>query len=141
MPVSRLMAAVASSVRPSRRSSGPRTATTMQNSVAPATCERRAASTMPSTSSQAARTGVGKRADCEQNAQSSLQPPVLADTIDSTETSGPQCARRTRWASAHSSGTRSGVSAVMRRASSRASGSPRPSSCSSSAWRSITPGP
>ena len=81
----------------------------MQNSVAPAACERRAASTMPSTSSQAARTGVGKRADCEQNAQSSLQPPVLADTIDSTETSGPQCARRTRWASAHSSGTRSGA--------------------------------
>ena len=90
MPVSRLMAPAASIVRASRRSSGPRTATTMQNSVAPAACERRAASSMPSTSSQAARTGVGKRADCEQNAQSSLQPPVLAETIDSTETSGPQ---------------------------------------------------
>ena len=60
----------------------------MQNSVAPAACERRAASSMPSTSSKAARTGVGKRADCEQKAQSSGQPPDLADTIDSTETSG-----------------------------------------------------
>ena len=113
----------------------------MQNSVAPAACERRAASTIPSTSSQAARTGVGKRADCEQNAQSSLQPPVLADTIDSTDTSGPQCAKRTRCASAHSSGTRSGGSSAIRIASSRASGSPRPSICSSMACRSITRGP
>ena len=59
------------------------------------------------------------------SAQSSLQPPVLAETIDSTETSGPQWASRTRWASAHNSGTRSGGSSAMRRASSRASGSPR----------------
>ena len=71
-------------MRRSRRSSGPRTATTMQNSVAPAACERRAASSMPSTSSQAARTGVGKRADWQQKSQSSRQPPVLADTMDST---------------------------------------------------------
>ena len=52
----------------------------MQNWVAPAACVRRAAATMSSRCrGRTARTGVAKRADCEQNAQSSGQPPDLTE--------------------------------------------------------------
>ena len=55
-------------------------------------------------------TGVSNRDDWEQKWQSSGQPPVLADRMPSTSTSGPHQARRTWWARAanevtHSSGS------------------------------------
>ena len=71
-------------------SSGPRTAATMQNSVAPVFAVCFAASTRRSLSSQAARTGDSNRPDWEQKWQSSGQPPVLRLTMPSTSTSGPQ---------------------------------------------------
>ncbi len=43
-----------------------------------------------------------ERDDCEQKWQSSGQPPVLADRMPSTSTSGPHQASRTSWASAAS---------------------------------------
>ncbi len=60
------MAATASRTCAIRRSSGPRTAATMQNSVAPVAAVSRAASTSEGMSSFAARTGVSNRPDCEQ---------------------------------------------------------------------------
>ena len=78
------------------RSSGPRTASTMQNSVAPWSCARFAASTSGGMSMKGSgRTGVGQCRDCEQNAQSSGQPPVFAEMIDSTSTSAPALSSRT----------------------------------------------
>ena len=47
-------------------------------------------------------TGVSNRDDWEQKWQSSGHPPVLADRIPSTSTSGPHQARRTWWARAAS---------------------------------------
>ena len=47
-------------------------------------------------------TGVSKRDDCEQKWQSSGQPPVLAERMPSTSTSGPHQASRTWWARAAS---------------------------------------
>ncbi len=88
------------------RSSGPRTAATMQNSVAPVAAVCLAASTSEGMSSQAARTGEENRPDCEQKWQSSGQPPVLSDTMPSTSTSGPHQRIRTSWASASSVGHR-----------------------------------
>src|SRR6476660_4368965 len=61
----------------SSRSSGPRTAATMQNSVAPVLAVCLAASTRLGMSSHALRTGDAKSPDCEQKWQSSGQPPVV----------------------------------------------------------------
>ena len=82
------------------RSSGPRTASTMQNSDAPSAAVSRAAvSTSSVFRKGVALTGVSKRADCAQKWQSSGQPPVLAERIPSISTSGPHQASRTWWAS------------------------------------------
>ena len=81
------------------RSSGPRTAATMQNSVAPVAAVCLAASTSDGMSSQTARTGEVNSPDCEQKWQSSGQPPVLSETMPSTSTSGPHQRIRTSWAS------------------------------------------
>ncbi len=83
------------------RSSGPRTASTMQNSDAPSGLVSPAARSTSSVSRNGvAFTGVSKRDDWEQKWQSSGQPPVLADRMPSTSTSGPHQASRTWWASA-----------------------------------------
>ena len=73
----------------SSRSSGPRTAATMQNSVAPVLAVCLAASTRLGMSSQALRTGDANKPDCEQKWQSSGQPPVFRLMMPSTSTSGP----------------------------------------------------
>ncbi len=86
----------------SSRSSGPRTAATMQNSVAPVLAVCLAASTRLGMSSQALRTGEAKRPDCEQKWQSSGQPPVLRLMMPSTSTSGPHHFIRTSCASSRS---------------------------------------
>ena len=88
------------------RSSGPRTASTMQNSLAPsAAVSRAAASTWSVSRKGVASTGVSKRDDWAQKWQSSGQPPVLADRMPSTSTVSPHQARRTSWARAASDGT------------------------------------
>ncbi len=95
------------------RSSGPRTASTMQNSDAPAALVSSAArSTSPVSANGVALTGESNRDDWEQKWQSSGHPPVLADRMPSTSTSGPHQASRTWWARAASEVTqRSGSSA------------------------------
>ena len=65
-------------------------------------------------------TTVSNCADCEQKWQSSGQPPVLAERMPSTSTSGPHQASRTSWARAASAGTLSSGSAA--RAASSAGG-------------------
>ena len=115
------------------RASGPRTAATMQNSVAPVAAVSRAAWTSDGMSSRAARTVVSKRPDCEQKWQSSGQPPVLSDTMPSTSTSGPHQRMRTSCASADASGN---SASGRRRTSSTcawSSPSPRSSTCSRAA--------
>ena len=102
----------------------PRTAATMQNSVAPVLAVSLAALTSEGMSSHAARTGESNWPDCEQKWQSSGQPPVLSDTMPSTSTSGPHQRMRTSWASASSLGQPS-------------SGSCR----TSSTWASVRPTP
>ena len=88
------------------RSSGPRTASTMQNSLAPSAAVSRAAARTSSVSRKGvAFTTVSNLDDWLQKWQSSGQPPVLADRMPSTSTSGPHHARRTSWASAASDGT------------------------------------
>ena len=66
-------------------------------------------------------TTVSNCADCEQKWQSSGHPPVLADRIPSTSTSGPHHASRTSWASAASCGTASSGSAASAASSSAVS--------------------
>ncbi len=121
---SALIAATPSRTCAISRSSGPRTAATMQNSLAPVAAVSFAASTSDAMSSHAARTGVGKRPDCEQKWQSSGQPPVFTDTMPSTSTSGPHHRSRTSCASASASSSRSSGSSST--ASVCASSSPRP---------------
>ncbi len=88
------------------RSSGPLTASTMQNSVAPrALVSSAALSTSSVSRNGVACTGVSNCADCEQKLQSSGQPPVLAERIPSISTVGPFHASRTSWARAASAGT------------------------------------
>ena len=94
------IAATPSRICAMSRSSGPRTAATMQNSVAPVAAVCTAASTRAGMSSQAARTGEENSPDCEQKWQSSGQPPVFTDTMPSTSTSGPHQRVRTSCASA-----------------------------------------
>src|SRR3984957_3898396 len=110
------------------RSSGPRTASTMQNSDAPrAAVSWAAARTSVVSRKGVALTGVWNCADWEQKWQSSGHPPVLADRIPSISTSGPHQASRTWWArearaiTAPSGMAASAVnsSAVRRRRSSR----------------------
>ena len=98
-PVASRTRGTSSRIRSRVRSSGPRTARTMQNSVAPAAAvSAAAASTSPVSRKGVAFTGVSKRDDWAQKWQSSGHPPVLADRIPSTSTSGPHQARRTSWA-------------------------------------------
>ena len=115
MSTAALMAATPSRICAISRSSGPRTAATMQNSVAPVAAVSTAARTSEGMSSHAARTGVGKRPDWEQKWQSSGQPPVLTDTIPSTSTSGPHQRIRAWWAIARASGTAPSGSCSTRR--------------------------
>ena len=71
------------------RSSGPRTASTMQNSEAPAALVSGGGRSTSSVSRNGvALTGVSNRDDWEQKWQSSGQPPVLAERMPSTSTSG-----------------------------------------------------
>ena len=85
------------------RSSGPRMASTMQNSEAPeARVSSAAASTSSASRNGVAFTGLSKRDDCEQKWQSSGQPPVRAERMPSISTVGPHQARRTWWAKAAS---------------------------------------
>ena len=114
----------------SSRSSGPRTAATMQNSVAPVLAVCLAASTRLGMSSQALRTGDAKSPDCEQKWQSSGQPPVLRLMMPSTSTSGPHHFIRTSWASASSSSSRSSGSCSTCSIWSWLRPSPRSSTCS-----------
>ena len=101
------------------RSSGPRTASTMQNSDAPRAAVSSAADSRVSTSSRGvARTGDSKRADWLQKAQSSEHPPVLPDTIPSTSTVGPHHASRTWWARAPRAGVSEAGSAARAASSS-----------------------
>ena len=96
-------AGTSSRIRCMVRSSGPRTASTMQNSEAPAALVSSAACSTSSVSRKGvALTGVSNRDDWEQKWQSSGQPPVLADRMPSTSTSGPHQASRTWWARAAS---------------------------------------
>ena len=111
MSTASLIAATPSRIWSISRSSGPRTAATMQNSVAPVAAVSFAAWTSEGMSSQAERTGEANRPDCEQKWQSSGQPPVLSDTMPSTSTSGPHQRIRTSWARASSSSSRSSGSA------------------------------
>ena len=89
------------------RSSGPRTAATMQNSLAPVAAVSSAALTSCGMSSHTDRTGEVNWPDWLQKWQSSGQPPVFRLMMPSTSTSGPQCFIRTSCASSSSSGTRS----------------------------------
>src|SRR5688500_14959344 len=89
------------------RSSGPRTAATMQNSVAPVAAVSSAAFTSCGMSSHTDRTGEVNWPDWLQKWQSSGQPPVLRLMIPSTSISGPQCFMRTACASSSSSAIRS----------------------------------
>ncbi len=111
------------------RSSGPRTAATMQNSVAPDLAVCLAASTRLGMSSRALRTGDSNRPDCEQKWQSSGQPPVFRLMMPSTSTSGPHQRIRTSWARASSSSSRSSGSRRTCSTWSRLSPSPRSSTC------------
>ncbi len=71
----------------------------MQNSDAPTAAVSAAAARTSSVSRKGvAFTGVSKRDDWAQKWQSSGQPPVLAERMPSTSTSGPHQARRTSWA-------------------------------------------
>ncbi len=71
----------------------------MQNSVAPCCCASVAASMTSSTVRRGCGfTGLSNTDDCEQNEQSSGQPPVLPETMDSSATSALVQATRTRWA-------------------------------------------
>ena len=83
------MAATPSRIWFISRSSGPRTAATMQNSVAPVARVCSAALTSSGMSSHTERTGEVNWPDWLQKWQSSGQPPVLRETIPSTSTSGP----------------------------------------------------
>src|ERR1700754_861859 len=112
------------------RSSGPRTAATMQNSVAPVAAVSRAASTSDGMSSRTERTGVSKRPDCEQKWQSSGQPPVLSEMMPSTSTSGPHQRIRTSWASASASSTASSGSCSTCSVWASSRPTPRSSTCS-----------
>ena len=100
MSTSLRMASMPAATCASSRSSGPRTAATMQNSVAPDFAVCLAASTRLGMSSHALRTGEAKSPDCEQKWQSSGQPPVLRLMMPSTSTSGPHHFIRTSCASA-----------------------------------------
>lgn len=115
------------------RSSGPRTAATMQNSVAPVRAVSLAASTSSGMLSHTDRTGDSNWPDCEQKWQSSGQPPVLREMIPSTSTSGPHQRIRTSCASASRSSMRS--SGRVRHSRACAADSPLPSS---STWRRAT---
>src|SRR4051794_1145247 len=118
-PVRSLMSGTASTTRASVRSSGPRRATTMQNSDAPSRAVSSAAARSSSwPGSGGARTTEEKRADWLQNPQSSGQPPVLAEMIPSTSTVGPHQSRRTSWANAASGGRQSGGRAARAASSS-----------------------
>ncbi len=96
------------------RSSGPRTAATMQNSVAPvaAVCSppRRGPDVEPHGPD-----GEVNTPDWEQKWQSSGQPPVLMDTMPSTSTSGPHHRIRTSCASCSACGRSSSGSASTAR--------------------------
>ena len=86
------------------RSSGPRTAATMQNSLAPVAAVCSAAFTSSGMFSHTERTGEVNWPLWLQKWQSSGQPPVLIETMPSTSTSGPHHFIRTAWASSSSSG-------------------------------------
>ena len=107
------------------RSSGPRTAATMQNSVAPVAAVSSAALTSCGMSSHTERTGEVNRPDWLQKWQSSGQPPVLRLMMPSTSTSGPQCFIRTSCARSRSSWTRSSGRFSTSTSSSYDSPSPR----------------
>src|SRR5882757_6588348 len=77
MSISSLIAWMPAATWVISRSSGPRTAATMQNSVAPVLAVCLAASTSIGMSSHAERTGEANSPDCEQKWQSSGHQPVF----------------------------------------------------------------
>ena len=95
--------------------SGPRTAATMQNSVAPVAAVSLAALTSSGMSSQTERTGEANWPDWVQKWQSSGQPPVLIEMMPSTSTDSPQYFTRTSCARASASGTASSGSSRIPR--------------------------
>ncbi len=106
MPTSSRTIGTSSSNRRIVASFGPRTASTMQNRLAPRSAVSRAARSTSSVSRNGvASTWVSKADDWLQKWQSSGHPPVLAETMPSTSTTGPHHASRTSWARAASDGT------------------------------------
>src|SRR5690242_21309292 len=79
MPTSPVIARTAAATCDISRRSGPRTAATMQNSVAPVAAVALAASTSSAMSSHTALTGEENCPDWEQKWQSSGQPPVFTE--------------------------------------------------------------
>ena len=97
------------------RSSGPRTAATMQNSLRAGGGGLLGGVHQLGDVSHTERTGEVNWPDWLQKWQSSGQPPVLSETMPSTSTSGPHHVIRTSWASASSSSSwSSGVCSTSR---------------------------
>ncbi len=121
-PVRSRTSGTSSSSRCIVRSSGPRRARTMQNSEAPsAAVSAAAASTSSVSRNGVAATLVSNCDDWLQKWQSSGQPPVLAERMPSTSTSGPHHDRRTSWARLARAGTAELGSAARSASSSRVS--------------------
>ena len=133
------MAATPSRICSISLSSGPRTAATMQNSLAPVAAVCLAARTSSGTLSHTERTGLVNWPDCEQKWQSSGQPPVLSDTMPSTSTLGPWYFIRTSWASARRSCSRSSPVRSTSTTCAWVSGTPRSSTCSRATSRMSVP--
>ncbi|CAB4623517.1 unannotated protein [freshwater metagenome] len=130
MSTASLIAATPSRICSMSLSSGPRTAATMQNSLAPVAAVWRAAVTSSSMLSQTDRTGEVNKPDCEQKWQSSGHPPVLIETMPSTSTSGPHHFIRTSWAKARASEMESSGRRRTSRTWSVVNPSPRSRTCS-----------
>ncbi|MNI55684.1 hypothetical protein D3C73_1106470 [compost metagenome] len=130
MSTSSLMRSIANLIWFMSLMSGPRTAATMQNSVAPVAAVSLAALTSSGMSSHTPRTGESNRPDWLQKWQSSGQPPVLMEMMPSTSTSSPQCLRRTSWASCRASGMASSGSSRMWMSWDSFRPSPRSRTCS-----------
>ena len=124
MSTASLIARTPSRICSISRSSGPRTAATMQNSLAPVAAVCSAALTSSGMFSHTERTGEVNWPLWLQKWQSSGQPPVLSETMPSTSTSGPHQRIRTSCASASRSGSTSSPVRSTSRTCASSSGTP-----------------